>query len=54
MGSPADWDAMTAFVARHAVRPVVSDVFPLTRAADAFDVMERGAQFGKIVVRVAA
>jgi zinc-binding alcohol dehydrogenase/oxidoreductase len=50
MGSPADWSAMTAFVARHGIRPVVSDVFPLERGAEAFDLMERGGQFGKIVL----
>lgn len=50
MGSPADWTAMTAFVAQHAVQPVVSEVFPLARAAEAFALMERGGQFGKIVV----
>jgi NADPH:quinone reductase-like Zn-dependent oxidoreductase len=52
MGSPADWSAMTAFVADHGIRPVVSDVFPLERAAEALDLMERGGQFGKIVVRM--
>jgi NADPH:quinone reductase-like Zn-dependent oxidoreductase len=51
MGSPADWEAMVAFVTRHALRPVVSDVFPLARGAEAFDLMERGGQFGKIVVK---
>jgi NADPH:quinone reductase-like Zn-dependent oxidoreductase len=52
MGSPADWAAMTDFVARHRLIPVVSDVFPLTRAAEAFALMERGGQFGKIVVEI--
>jgi zinc-binding alcohol dehydrogenase/oxidoreductase len=51
MGSPADWTAMTAFVAGHGVRPVVSDVFPFEQAPEAFDLMERGGQFGKIVIR---
>ena len=51
MGSPADWSAMTSFVARHRLKPVVSEVFPLERGAEAFDLMERGGQFGKIVVR---
>jgi zinc-binding alcohol dehydrogenase/oxidoreductase len=51
MGSAADWRAMTSFVDRHALRPVVSDVFPFARAAEAFELMERGGQFGKIVVR---
>lgn len=50
MGSPADWAAMMALVAEHKVRPVVSDVFPMARAAEAFARMERGEQFGKIVV----
>lgn len=53
MGSPADWDAMTAFVTRQHLRPVVSEVFPLSRVADAFSLMERGGQFGKIVVALA-
>jgi NADPH:quinone reductase-like Zn-dependent oxidoreductase len=52
MGSPADWEAMLAFVARHGVKPVVSDVFPLARAEEAFARLERGEQFGKIVVRM--
>jgi len=52
MGSPADWAAMTEFVGRHGLRPVVSDVFPLGRAAEAFERMERGSQFGKIVVTI--
>ena len=51
MGSPSDWSAMLAFVARHRLRPVVSDVFPLERGAEAFALMERGGQFGKIVIR---
>jgi NADPH:quinone reductase-like Zn-dependent oxidoreductase len=50
MGSPSDWEAMTAYVAREHLKPVVSAVFPLARAADAFALMERGEQFGKIVV----
>ncbi|HVU33914.1 MAG TPA: zinc-binding dehydrogenase [Opitutaceae bacterium] len=49
MGSPADWTAMVEFVARHQIRPVVSEVFPLANAASAFALMEEGGQFGKIV-----
>jgi zinc-binding alcohol dehydrogenase/oxidoreductase len=51
MGSPADWQAMTALVAREKLKPIVSDVFPIARAAEAFALMERGEQFGKIVVK---
>ncbi len=50
MGSPADWWGMTSFVAQRRLRPVVSDVLPLERAGEAFALMERGGQFGKIVV----
>jgi zinc-binding alcohol dehydrogenase/oxidoreductase len=52
MGGPTDWTAMTDFVARHKIPPVVSDVFPLARAIDAFALMERGGQFGKIVLEM--
>lgn len=51
MGNPADWAAMTAFVALHRLKPVISDIFPFERGAEAFDLMERGGQFGKIVIR---
>ncbi|MBP6507399.1 MAG: zinc-binding dehydrogenase [Opitutaceae bacterium] len=52
MGSPVDWTAMVKFVAQHQIKPVVSDVFPMERAGEAFALMERGGQFGKIVVQV--
>jgi len=52
MGSPADWSAMTDFVALRKIKPVVSAVFPLARVAEAFALMEQGGQSGKIVVRV--
>lgn len=50
MGSPADWQSMVGFVTLHRIKPVVSEVFPLERAAEAFELMERGGQFGKIVI----
>jgi NADPH:quinone reductase-like Zn-dependent oxidoreductase len=50
MGSPADWEAMMGFVDSHRITPVVSDLFPVERAAEAFDLMEQGRQFGKIVI----
>ncbi len=51
MGSPSDWAAMLSAVTLHKIRPVVSDVFTFARAAEAFDLMERGGQFGKIVLK---
>ena len=41
---------MLTFLALHHIKPVVSDVLPMERAAEAFALMERGEQFGKIVV----
>jgi NADPH:quinone reductase-like Zn-dependent oxidoreductase len=52
MGSPGDFAAMVEFVALHRLRPVISEVFPLARAAEAFARMERGDQFGKIVLQL--
>jgi NADPH:quinone reductase-like Zn-dependent oxidoreductase len=52
MGSPGDFAAMLEFVALHRIKPVVSDVFPLAQAAGAFALMERGGQFGKVVVQL--
>jgi NADPH:quinone reductase-like Zn-dependent oxidoreductase len=54
MGSPGDWEAMTAFVERQRLRPVVSEVFAFEQAAAAFALMEAGGQFGKIVIRIGA
>jgi zinc-binding alcohol dehydrogenase/oxidoreductase len=50
MGSPDDWEAMLTLVDRHRIVPVVSNTFPLAEAEAAFDLMDRGGQFGKIVI----
>lgn len=52
MGSPADFAAMTEFVTRHAIHPVVSATYDLADVNKAFELMENGGQFGKIVLRV--
>lgn len=51
MGSPSDWREMVAFAALHHIKPSVSATFPLERINEAFELMEQGGQFGKIVVR---
>jgi zinc-binding alcohol dehydrogenase/oxidoreductase len=51
MGSPADWAAMTELVTRRKIRPIVDATFALDQAAEAFALMERGGQFGKIVIQ---
>lgn len=52
MGSPTDFADMTGFVTRHAIHPVISATFDLATTAAAFDLMESGGQFGKIVIRI--
>ncbi len=52
MGMPVEFAAMTQYVTMHRLKPVVSDTIPFDRAGEAFDLMERGGQFGKIVLRV--
>ncbi|KAJ6462464.1 hypothetical protein C8R45DRAFT_1064429 [Mycena sanguinolenta] len=53
MGSRADLVAATAFLAQHKIIPVVSVVLPgLEAAEEGFQMMEKGSQFGKIVVKV--
>jgi NADPH:quinone reductase-like Zn-dependent oxidoreductase len=50
VGSRTRFEAMNRAIAAHQLRPVVEQVFPLERAADAFALMERGGHFGKIGV----
>jgi zinc-binding alcohol dehydrogenase/oxidoreductase len=50
MGSANDWLELNAFVGLHTLKPVISAVFPFARATEAFDLMDRGGQFGKIVI----
>lgn len=52
MGSPTDFQMMTAYVARHGIHPVLSHRFKLDDVAAAFELMEQGGQFGKIVVEI--
>ncbi|HEX9563389.1 MAG TPA: zinc-binding dehydrogenase [Gemmatimonadaceae bacterium] len=52
MGSDAEFDAITAEFLAGRLTATVDSVFPLERASDAFERLESGAQFGKIVVRI--
>jgi NADPH:quinone reductase-like Zn-dependent oxidoreductase len=52
VGSRADFEAMNAFIAEHAIKPVVDRVFELEDAPAAFTAMEEGEFFGKIVIRL--
>ncbi|KAF9144113.1 hypothetical protein BGX30_013803 [Mortierella sp. GBA39] len=51
MGSRAEFGEMVDFVAKHKVKPVVSQVWPgLESAEEAFNVMKASSQFGKLVL----
>ncbi|WP_231863493.1 zinc-binding dehydrogenase [Cephaloticoccus capnophilus] len=52
MGSPADWAAMLDFVNRKELRPIISAHYPLAQTAEAFALMERGEQLGKIGITI--
>lgn len=50
MGNETDFQQMLHFVTRHRIRPVVDVVYPLSAGQAAFERMEAGTQFGKIVL----
>jgi zinc-binding alcohol dehydrogenase/oxidoreductase len=52
MGSPRDFAAMTSLVADHGIRPVIDEIFPMSQGVDAFQKMDGGGQFGKLVLSV--
>ncbi len=51
MGSDQDFRDMLAFVTDHKIKPIVDQVFSLEEGRLAFERMEAGAQFGKIVLK---
>ncbi len=53
MGAPDDFRSMLALVTVSKLEPVVDRVFPLDEAVKAFQRMEEGTQFGKIVLEIA-
>jgi len=52
MGSPREFREMVALYGEGGLRPVVDQVLPLARAADAHRRMEQGEQMGKIVLKI--
>jgi NADPH:quinone reductase-like Zn-dependent oxidoreductase len=52
MGSPEDFAAMIAMVDQYKIKPVVDKVYPPEEGAAAFQRMDEGLQFGKIVVKM--
>ncbi len=52
MGNDEEFKDMIAFVGKHQIVPVVDSVFPLKKGNDALERMDKGLQFGKIVLEV--
>ncbi len=52
VGSRADFEALNAFLEKHKVKPAIDRVFEFEDAAAAFDYMDSGALFGKVVIRL--
>ncbi len=52
MGSDNDFEAMLAFVEKHKVAPTVDSIRPFDEIVSAFDQMNAGKQFGKLVVKM--
>ncbi|KAL2919270.1 hypothetical protein HK105_200913 [Polyrhizophydium stewartii] len=54
MGNNEEFGRMLKLISEHKLRPVIASVFDGLNSIDqAFDMMRKGAQFGKIVVRIA-
>ncbi len=52
VGSRAMFEGMNRAIALHKLRPVVDQVFPIDRTAEALRHLESGSHFGKVVIRV--
>jgi NADPH:quinone reductase-like Zn-dependent oxidoreductase len=52
MGSREDFAGAFELVKSGRARPVIDQVFPLEEARAAHERMERGDQFGKLVLRI--
>ena len=52
VGSRADFESMNTFIAEHQLHPVIDRTFDFEDAPEAFDFMENGSYFGKLVIRL--
>jgi NADPH:quinone reductase-like Zn-dependent oxidoreductase len=52
MGSDAEFDAITALFGQGELQPPIDSVWPLADARAAYDRLDTGAQFGKVVIRL--
>jgi zinc-binding alcohol dehydrogenase/oxidoreductase len=52
MGSREELRALLILMTEHDIRPLVDKVFPLDDAAQAFEYLSQGGQFGKVALRI--
>ncbi len=52
VGSRENFEALNAFIDKHHVKPVIGKVYEFKDAAAAFDALDKGESFGKVVIRV--
>jgi len=52
MGSDNDFKQMVKFVEQHQIKPIIDKVFDFDNAEAAFDRMQNGEQFGKIIIKI--
>jgi D-arabinose 1-dehydrogenase-like Zn-dependent alcohol dehydrogenase len=52
VGSRVHFEAMNRALTQTRLMPVIDHVYPLEQARTAFETMESGSHFGKIVVRM--
>jgi NADPH:quinone reductase-like Zn-dependent oxidoreductase len=52
VGSRADFEALNAFLEKHPFKPAIDKVFVFENTPAAYDYMDSGALFGKVVIRL--
>lgn len=52
MGNDQEFAAMVDFINQYKIHPVISSIRPLDEAISAFDEMDAGKQFGKLVIKI--
>jgi NADPH:quinone reductase-like Zn-dependent oxidoreductase len=52
VGSRADFEALNSFLDKHRLKPVIDKVFEFENAAAAYEYMDSGKLFGKVVIRL--
>lgn len=52
VGSRADFEALNAFLEKHPIKPAIDRVFPFEDAPKAYEYMNSGFLFGKVVIRL--